>query len=91
MSPSAIAATPSSSMLSRSRLYSRERKVRVTPKSAEGKKARKRGNRLFPHTHCSDVRVLLCLRASPKAAAPSSPMLLPQILHGEENRIGSIG
>jgi hypothetical protein len=73
-SASPIAAAPSPPILLKPSLCSRGsiKQVRIprVPK-------RRRGNGPFPHTHCSRVRVLLCCSASPIAAAPSSPILLP--------------
>jgi hypothetical protein len=51
-----------------------------TPKST--KRKRKRGSG-FSGTHCSRVRILLCFSASPIAAAPPLPMLLPLRLCGK--------
>jgi hypothetical protein len=72
-SPSPIAAAPSSPMLLPSSLCSRGsiKQVRV-PRAPK----RRRGNGLSPHTHLSDVRILLCLRASPIVPAPLTPILL---------------
>jgi hypothetical protein len=85
-SASPITAAPAPPMLFLLRLCSREviEQVRV-PRAPERR-------RLVPHTHCSDVRILLCFSASPIAVAPLSPTLFLRRLCGKKkHRLGRPG